>query len=338
MKLTPQIVLIVVVASLVPLSVLGYLTIAGMTSSAEEAKQGVTTVSQEYLTKAGEEAVRMKAQDLALAVQTYIEAKMKLENKTMLTTFDLIQDPKFRSLGAQRWGAKEYTWVGAGNKVAGRDVAVILTHPAFTGQYEKYLGVDVAMLRWNETMPELYNLLLKITENPEAPKPVCGYYHWDDPETPEKEEIPKYLCHYPTTIKVYDPISKGQLWVVVGTSAYIDGYFQYLTQNPANPAENIASEISKSVEGAIQQVYYALGIAAAIAIVFVIVLAVFTTSTITRPIIELSNTADKIAEGNLEAEVPHQNRADEIGILAKSIERLRRSLKVAMESLEEALK
>nr|3ZRV_A Chain A, HAMP, OSMOLARITY SENSOR PROTEIN ENVZ [Archaeoglobus fulgidus DSM 4304]3ZRV_B Chain B, HAMP, OSMOLARITY SENSOR PROTEIN ENVZ [Archaeoglobus fulgidus DSM 4304] len=50
-------------------------------------------------------------------------------------------------------------------------------------------------------------------------------------------------------------------------------------------------------------------------------------STITRPIIELSNTFDKIAEGNLEAEVPHQNRADEIGILAKSIERLRRSLK-----------
>nr|4GN0_A Chain A, Hamp domain of AF1503 [Archaeoglobus fulgidus DSM 4304]4GN0_B Chain B, Hamp domain of AF1503 [Archaeoglobus fulgidus DSM 4304]4GN0_C Chain C, Hamp domain of AF1503 [Archaeoglobus fulgidus DSM 4304]4GN0_D Chain D, Hamp domain of AF1503 [Archaeoglobus fulgidus DSM 4304] len=105
-----------------------------------------------------------------------------------------------------------------------------------------------------------------------------------------------------------------------------------------NPAENIASEISKSVEGAIQQVKNLLTLAADRAEQIVNDLASTTTSTITRPIIELSNTADKIAEGNLEAEVPHQNRADEIGILAKSIERLRRSLKVAMESLEEALK
>ncbi len=338
MKLTPQIVLIVIVASLVPLGVLSQLVLSGISAFGEEAKKDVTDVSQEYLTKAGEEAVKMKAQDLALTVQTYIEAKMKLENKTMLTTFDLINDPKFRNIGTQTWGAKEYTWVGAGNKVAGRDIAVLLAHPAFTGPTEKYLGVDIALLKWNETMPDLYSLVLKVTENPEAPQPVCGYYYWDDPRTEKKEEIPKYLCHYPTTVKVYDPISKGEFWVVAGTAAYIDGYFQYLTQNPANPAENIAGEISKNIEAALQQVYYAMGIAAAIAIIFVVVLAVFTTTFIARPIIELSNTADKIAEGNLEAEVPHQKRADEIGILAKSIERLRRSLKVAMESLEEALK
>ncbi len=120
--------------------------------------------------------------------------------------------------------------------------------------------------------------------------------------------------------------------------SYIDGYFQYLTQNPANPSENIAGEITKSIESAGQQVYFNLGIAAAIAIVFVAVLAIFTTTSIARPIIEISRTADKISEGDLEAEVPYQDRADEIGILAKSIERLRRSLKVAMESLEEALK
>jgi HAMP domain-containing protein len=341
MKLTPKILTIVVVASLVPLGILAQLTITGIEQFGEEAKQGVTDVSQEYLTKAGEEAVKMKAQDLALQIQTYIEAKMKLENKTMLTTFDLIKDPKFRTLGAQNWGAKEYTWVGAGNKVAGRDVAVILTHPQMIGELEKALGVDVSFFGWNKTdspQYELYNLLIKITENPESPQPVCGYYTWDDPSTKEQENYRKYLCHYPTTIKVFDPISKAQLWVVVGTSAYIDGYFQYLTQNPANPAENIAGEITKSIENASERVYFNLGIAAAIAIVFVVILAVFTTSSIARPITELSNTADRIAEGDLEAEVPFRDRGDEIGILAASIERLRRSLKVAMESLEEALK
>ncbi|WP_456329773.1 HAMP domain-containing protein [Archaeoglobus sp.] len=335
MKLTPQIVLIVIVASLVPLGILSQLVIGGITAFSDEAKKGVTDVSQEYLTKAGQEAVRMKAQDLAMTIEKYIEAKMKLENKTVLTTYDLINDPEFWNIGVQSWGAKEYTWVGAGNKVAGRDHAVLIAHPAFIGK-EKYLGVDLALLGWNKTMPELYNLLVKIVENPEAPKEVCGYYTWKDPST--GEEYLKYLCHYPTSVKVYDPITNSELWVVAGTSAYIDGYFQYLTQNPENPAENIADEISKSLEEALQQVYYSLGIAAAIALIFVVVLAVFTTTTITRPIIELSNTADKIAEGDLEAEVPHQDRSDEIGILAKSIERLRRSLKVAMESLEEALK
>jgi len=337
MRLTPQIVLIVIVASLVPVAVLGQLVIGGITAFSNEAKQGVTDVSQEYLTKAGQEAVRMKAQDLAMTIQTYIEAKMKLENKTMLTTFDLIQDPELWSIGVQRWGAKEYTWIGAGNKIGGREIAVLIAHPAFIGK-EAALGIDLSQppLDWDEKMPELYNLLVKIVENPESPKEVCGYYTWIDPST--GEEFRKYLCHYPTSIKVYDPITKGELWVVAGTSAYIDGYFQYLTQNPENPAENIAGEISKSFESALQQIYYALGIAAAIALVFVVILAVFTTTSITRPIIELSNTADKIAEGDLEAEVPHQGRSDEIGILAKSIERLRRSLKVAMESLEEALK
>ncbi len=220
MKLTPKILIIVVVASLVPLGILAQLTIAGISQFGEEAKQGVTEVSQEYLTKAGEEAVKMKAQDLALQVQTYIQMKMKLENKTMLTTFDLINDPEFRKLATQRWGAMEYTWVGAGNRVGGRDVAVILAHPAFVGENEKALGLDlVTFLRWNETMPELYNHLIKIIENPEAPQPVCGYYHWDDPTTTEVEKIPKYLCHYPTTVKVYDPLTKSQLWVVAGTSA-----------------------------------------------------------------------------------------------------------------------
>ncbi|MET1124765.1 MAG: HAMP domain-containing protein [Archaeoglobaceae archaeon] len=339
MRLSVKILAIVILASVVPLAVLAQLTISGIQQYGEQAKSGVIDVSQDYLTRAGQEAVYMKAQDLALHIQTYIQMKMKLENKTMLTTFDLIQDPEFRKLATQRWGAMEYTWVGAGNRVGDRDIAVLLAHPAFVGEYEKALGLDLAtFLRWNETMPDLYNLLLKITENPEAPQPVCGYYKWDDPRTPEKEEIPKYLCHYPTTVKVYDPLTKSQLWVVAGTSAYIDGYFQYLTQNPANPAENIASEVEKAISSAISAVYMNLAIAAVIAVVFLVVLIYYTTSQIANPIVEMAKVADRIAEGEVEATVPYQERADEIGILAKSIERLRRSIKVAMKSLEEALK
>lgn len=336
MRVTLKILLIVILASLVPLGILAQLTYIGITQFGEEARSGVVNVSQEYLTKAGEEAVRMKAQDLALQVQTYVQLKMKeaeKENRT-LTTRDLINDPEFLKIALQQWGAKEYTWVGVGGVVEGEHRAVLLAHPVVPRQY---WGLDVAYhLKWNKTLPELYNLLIKITENPESPQPVCGYYHWKEPGTDEL--VLKYLCHYPTTVKIYDPVLKSKQWIVVGTSAYLDGYFQYLTQNPANPSENIASEIDKNIEAASQQVYYNLGIAASVAIVFVAILAIFTTSRIAGPITEIGKVADKISEGDLEAEVPFRDRDDEIGILANSIERLRRSLKVAMESLEEVLK
>ncbi|WP_456467770.1 HAMP domain-containing protein [Archaeoglobus sp.] len=332
MKITPKILAIVIIASLVPLGILAQLTYVGITQFGDQAKKGVFNVSQEYLAKAGEEAVRMKAQDLALQVQTYVQLKM--QQNPNLTTRDLINDPEFLKIALQQWGAKEYTWVGVGGVVGGKPRAILLAHPVVPKQY---WGLDVEYhLKWNKTLPELYSLLTKVTENPEAPQPVCGYYHWKEPGT--EEIVLKYLCHYPTTIKIYDPVLQSKQWLVVGTSAYIDGYFQYLTQNPANPSENIASEIDKNIESASQQVYYNLGIAAAVAIVFVAILAIFTTSRIAGPITEISRTADKISEGDLEAEVPFQDRDDEIGILARSIERLRRSLKVAMESLEEALK
>ncbi len=332
MKLTPKILLVVVLASVVPLAVLSQLTIVGIQQYGQQAREGVVNVSQEYLIKAGQEAVRMKAQDLALQVQTYVKAKLK-ENPN-LTTRDLINDPEFLAIALQQWGAKEYTWVGVGGVINGESRAVLLAHPVVP---RKYWGLDVAYhLKWNQTLPELYNLLVKIMENPESPQPVCGYYHWKEPMTGEIVE--KYLCHYPTTVKVYDPVLGTKGWLVVGTSAYIDGYFRYLTRNPENPSENIASEIDRSIEAASGQVYMNLAIAFAVAVGFIAVLAFFTTFKIAGPIVEIARTADKISGGEIEAEVPYQDRDDEIGILAKSIERLRRSLKVAMESLEEALK
>ncbi len=354
MKLTPTIVLIVIVASIVPLVVLAQMVFAGVnqfsyevdagiTHFGEQARQGVISVSQEYLIRAGQEAVRMKAQDLALQIQTYVEAKLAENPK--LTTRDLMNDSQFLSIALQTWGAKEYTWVGAGAVINGEPRAVLVAHPVVPKQY---WGLDVKYhLKWDKTMPDLYNLLVKVMENPQAPQPYCGYYNWKEPTT--GEVVKKYLCHYPTNVKVYDPVLGDEVYLVAGTSAYIDGYFQYLTQNPANPAENIASEIDKNIESASQQVYTSLeaakqriylgfGIAFGIAAAFIAVLAFFTTSKITSPIIEISKTADRISSGELEAVVPFQERDDEIGILAKSIERLRRSLKVAMESLEEALK
>lgn len=335
MRLTTKIVAIVLVASFVPLILLAQLTIAGISQFGTAAKEGVTKTSQQYLIRAGEEAVRMKAEELAKQVTIYV--RQKLAENPNLTSRDLMNDPEFLKIAIQRWGAGEYTWVGGGEIIDGEPRGILIAHPTVPKQY---LGLDLKYhLKWNQTMPELYEIaVVKALAKPEAPETVCGYYKWIEPAT--NKTVDKYLCQAPVniTLRVYDPLLKQPIRLSAGTAAYIDGYFQYLTQNPANPAETIGSEVQKNVDAASQHVYTSLIVAFAVAIVFVVILAVFTISKVANPIVEISKTADKIAEGEIDAEVPYRGRTDELGILANSIERLRRSLKVTMQSLEEALK
>ncbi len=331
-KLAPTILAIVILASVLPLGILGYMSLTGVSEFGEEAKTGVAKVSQEYLTKAGEEAVKMKASDVALQLSVYVREKMK-ENPN-LTTRQLIADPEFQKIALQMWGAKEYTWIGAGAVVGGEPRAVLLAHPTVPSDY---WGLDVKYhLKWNQTLPELYTLLLKILENPDNPQPICGYYKWKEPGS--NEVVDKYLCHYPTAIKLYDPVLNDDAWLVVGTSAYIDGYFMHLTQSKTNPGENIVSEIDRSIESASGKVVLYFAVSIVIAVIFIAGIGYFTITGIANPIIELSYTADKISEGDIDLEVPYQDRDDEIGILAKSIERLRRSIKIATKSLEDVLR
>ncbi|MEM2086772.1 MAG: HAMP domain-containing protein [Archaeoglobaceae archaeon] len=332
MKLTPKIILIVLIASVVPLLVLAQLTLMGVAQSGESARAGVVNVSQIYIEKAGQEAVKMKTEDLAKKIELYL--RQKLRENPNLTTVDLMNDPDFRELSARKWGMGEYTWV-LGGAVIGKEYKIVtVIYPTLPqSQWGKEIKSD---LGWDKSMPELYNLTVGSFGS--FTYLTCGYYTWIEPDT--LKETRKYLCQFPVSLslRVYDPTLKTHVVLIAGTGAYIDGYFQYLTKNPANPAENIAGEVTKSIEKASEQIYVNLGIAFAIAVVFILIIAYFTISSIANPIVELSRSADKISAGEVDTEIPFKERADEIGILSNSIERLKRSLKVAMQSLEEALK
>ena len=54
---------------------------------------------------------------------------------------------------------------------------------------------------------------------------------------------------------------------------------------------------------------------------------------LTRPIRRLTQTADEISRGNLKASIDEVSRSDEIGALARAIDRMRASIKVAMGRL-----
>jgi methyl-accepting chemotaxis protein len=70
-----------------------------------------------------------------------------------------------------------------------------------------------------------------------------------------------------------------------------------------------------------------------ITVVFVILVSYILAVGFTRPIRRLTQIADGISRGNLGASIAEAQRSDEIGSLARAIERLRVSVKLAVERL-----
>jgi methyl-accepting chemotaxis protein len=68
-------------------------------------------------------------------------------------------------------------------------------------------------------------------------------------------------------------------------------------------------------------------------LLFVGLVSFFLAQRLTRPIRSLTRTADEISRGNLKATIREASRADEIGALARAIDRMGASIKVAMARL-----
>ncbi len=77
---------------------------------------------------------------------------------------------------------------------------------------------------------------------------------------------------------------------------------------------------------------YAL-ILLAVTVVLVIIVAFIFSRRLSQPILRLTQAADAISRGRMDAEIEGTDRADEIGLLAAAIVRLRNSTRLALERL-----
>jgi len=68
-------------------------------------------------------------------------------------------------------------------------------------------------------------------------------------------------------------------------------------------------------------------------VLFVILASYALASGLTRPIRRLTQISDGISRGNLAATIVETRRSDEIGSLARAIERLRANVKLAVDRL-----
>ncbi len=78
-----------------------------------------------------------------------------------------------------------------------------------------------------------------------------------------------------------------------------------------------------------------MGSLVAVFVVIVIILNIMLRYIVIRPIIEMSGIADQVSKGNMNAAEFSERGKDEIGVLAASFNRMRRSLEKAMIMLEE---
>jgi nitrogen fixation/metabolism regulation signal transduction histidine kinase len=158
---------------------------------------------------------------------------------------------------------------------------------------------------------------VKINETALAGQDNGGYYQWPE----EKTNIlkPKYM--HITRVKGTD--------YFVAATTWIDEFSQ--------PAKAISAKMEQLQKKYSEEYNKRFGLLLIILVVVMIVLFVviyfYASYSIVRPIRHLSEVADKISMGDMNATVD-VNARGEIGVLARSIERMQTSVKAAIERLQ----
>jgi len=208
------------------------------------------------------------------------------------TKEELYSSPALKAIAVQKVGKTGYTTVHDNR-------AINRFH-----KNPKVVGMDLLMLA--NKLPELeYRSIL---EGSLKGKSRGGYYDWKDPNGVTRRQY--MFC---------TPVEGTEL--VVTASTYID-------------------EFSKSAEGRIEQqimdkadslkVQFIL-VVGIIIIMFIFLISVYS-RTIVKPIVYLTDIANRISLGDLDTKIEIRS-SDEVGMLAESFDRMQESLKAAIERL-----
>ena len=209
---------------------------------------------------------------------------------------DLLKDPWLREIAVQKVGETGYTAVHDTNGIN------------YFHENPQIVGMDLHQL--SERLPAFWKIL-----EASLIGPASGYYDW-------KEADGKIRSKY-----IYLTPVKGTDFIVAATT-YIDEF-----SRPARVIETkmrgIESRYLEKYDRKFQMFYLT------ILIVFIVLLIViyFYSRSVIRPILYLSEVADKISMGELDTPIQIEAKG-EVGALAESIERMQTNVKAAIERLQ----
>ncbi|MFW6080362.1 MAG: HAMP domain-containing protein [Desulfosalsimonas sp.] len=263
----------------------------------EELAGKITDQSTHIVADAGQEQLMEKAKDVALQCEIYLEANPYLERE------DFSYDPEFSQIAVQQVGETGYTClIQEPEEDRGQDWT-IWAHPN-----PNLVGIDdIDTLR--KALGPHFDEFFKILENSEGREVSTGHYMWKDTDGKLRE---KYMAIAPVEIE-------GKPFSVLST-AYMDEFTER-TEGLRRDAERMTTD-TRSIN---------LGILGG-AIVIIGLCIIFYGYRLSRNIQYLTEAADRISVGDLEAEIEVRTR-DEIGSLAEAISRMQDSLRFSIERL-----
>ncbi len=261
----------------------------------EKLASNITGKSTELVAESGKEKLLQKAKDVALQCEIYLRANPSL------TPEDFAYDPQFSQIAVQAVGETGYTCV-IEEEFEGRD-SIIWAHPN-----ENLVGIpDINVLR--KALGPYFDDFYAILEKSWGRNISTGPYMWKDTDGNLRE---KYMAIV--------PIEGGRRPLSVLATAYMDEF----TRKTESLEEN-ARQMTMQTRN------INLGILAG-GIVIIGLCIIIYGYRLSRRIQYLTEAADRISVGDLEAEIEVRSK-DEIGSLADAISRMQDSLRFSIERL-----
>jgi nitrogen fixation/metabolism regulation signal transduction histidine kinase len=209
---------------------------------------------------------------------------------------DLLKDPELKAIAVQKVGETGYTAIHDN-----KGINYFHVNP-------QIVGTDLHDLA--SKLPAFWKIL-----EASLIGPASGYYDWKDADGKMR---PKYM--YLASVKGTD--------LIVAATTYIDEF--------SRPEKAIEERIRPIERRYLQeyemkiQIFYLVIL---IAILIMIGVIYYYSRSVIRPILYLSEVADKISMGELNTPVQVKGKG-EVRVLAESIERMQTSVKAAIERLQ----
>ncbi len=252
----------------------------------------ITGRSAKIVNRMAEDLIEMKARTVARQVGIYLDAHPELPH----TSFN--DAPGFKEIAVQKVGKTGYTGVYELEEVDGGCRTWAHVNP-------KLIGVDMRNLK--ESLGEYFGPFWSIWSGATREKPASGYYNWRDPDG-------KIRAKYAVCV----PIQGTRF--AVGATTYLDEF--------TNPVQTLQAQTVQGTTATRNTILVILG--ATILLIGLIVS--FFGHRITGRIQSLTDVADRISVGELEAEVDVRSK-DEIGDLADAVSRMQDSIRLSIERL-----
>ena len=252
----------------------------------------ITGRSAKVVNQMAEDRIEMKAETVARQVSIYLDAHPGLSH----TSFN--DEPEFKEIAVQKVGKTGYTGVYELEEVDGGCRTWAHVNP-------KIIGVDMRKLK--ESLGDYFGPFWSIWSGATREKPASGYYNWRDPDG-------KIRSKYAVCVPV-----QGTRFAV-GATTYLDEF--------TGPVQTLQARALQGTTATRNTILVILG---ATILLIGLIVSLFG-HRITGRIQSLTDVADRISVGELEADVDVQSK-DEIGDLADAVSRMQDSIRLSIERL-----